>query len=213
MTKLKRRSDLHLERKFWHMGGVFLMFLVYTLTPYWVSMSFLIVFGIVGVTLDFLRLNNPKLNQHLMQVFGPFMRKSEMNQIAGSTYLLVGVTLVALLARRDVVQLTLLFLAFADPIASYFGIRFGKDKIIGNKSLQGTLAAFVVCALATFLYIHFHQTQFQDLLLGRLFLISLIGGVIGCFAELIPLGKLDDNFTLPVLSAVGLTAVFNLFGI
>lgn len=213
MTDLKRRSDLHLERKIWHMGGVFLMFLVYTFAPYWLSIVLLGVATVFGVALDILRQSNPKLNQSVLQIFGPFMRKSEVNQLAGTTYLLVGVSIVSLLARREVTQLTLLFLAFADPIASYFGIRFGKDKIIGNKSLQGTLAAFVVCALATFIFVQLNPSHFQDLLLGRLVLISLIGGLIGCFAELIPLGKLDDNFTLPVLSAIGLTAVFTLFSI
>lgn len=99
------------------------------------------------------------------------------------------------------------FLAFADPIASYFGIMYGKDKILREKSLQGFLAAFVVCSLLTFAFLNSY-----DLFAERMVLISLLGGLIGALAELIPIGKLDDNLTLPVLSAVSLWGLFSLFG-
>ncbi len=54
--------------------------------------------------------------------------------------------IVAFIFPHDVTILTLLFLAFADPLASYFGIKYGKDKIFGHKSVQGSLAAFIICA-------------------------------------------------------------------
>jgi dolichol kinase len=40
----------------------------------------------------------------------------------------------------------------------------------------------------------------------------LLAGLVGAFAELIPIGKLDDNLTLPLMSAVGLSILFYFFG-
>lgn len=207
MFDLKKKSDLHLERKIWHMGSVAFMALFYSLVPESVSLWCLIIGAIVIVPMDFMRLRNPQLNEVLVRWFRVIIRKSEVDRLSGSSYLVVGVLLVVLLFPRDVVLLTLLFLAFADPVASYFGIRFGKDKIFGHKSLQGTMAAFAVCTLVTFLFL-----SNKGILPERILVVSLIGGLIGALAELIPIGKLDDNFTLPVLSGTALWMIFGLFG-
>jgi dolichol kinase len=207
MFDLKKKSDLHLERKIWHMGSVALMALFYSWAPEAVSLLCLIVGALVIVPMDYLRLKNPALNEVLVRWFRVIIRKSEVDRLSGSSYLVVGVLIVVAFFPKDVVLLTLLFLAFADPVASYFGIRFGKDKIFGHKSLQGTLAAFVVCTLVTFLFL-----SNKGILPERIIAVSLIGGLVGALAELIPIGKLDDNFTLPVLSGTALWMIFGLFG-
>ena len=46
----------------------------------------------------------------------------------------------------------------------------------------------------------------------RLFLVSMVSGLIGAFSELIPIGKLDDNFSFPILTAILLYGTFILFG-
>lgn len=189
------------------MGGVSLMAYIYSVIPTHWSLVLLTAACFIGIPIDIFRLRYPALNDLVLHTIGPIMRQSEVNKIAGTTYLLTGVTLLAYIFPRDIVLLTLLFLAFADPIASYFGIRFGKDKILGQKSLQGTLAAFFVCAMLTFAFLSFH-----DLLMDRLVLVSLLGGLIGSLAELIPIGKLDDNLTLPLVSATALYFLFTLFG-
>jgi len=204
---LKKRSDIHYARKIWHMAGVFTMFLLYVYLPPAVSMSILVVSWCLFVPLDFLRQKRAALNDWVVHAFKPIMRQSEVKKLAGTTFLLTGVLVVDVLFPRPIVALTLLFLAFADPIASYFGILYGKDKIFGHKSIQGFMAAFFVCAALTFCFLIYH-----NYLMDRLIVVSLFAGLVGAFAELIPVGKLDDNLTLPVMSAVGLTVLFYLFG-
>jgi len=46
----------------------------------------------------------------------------------------------------------------------------------------------------------------------RLLMASLIAGLIGAVSELLPIGKLDDNFTFPVVSGTLLWMMFLLFG-
>lgn len=207
MINLKQKSDLHIARKVWHMLGVCVIAGLYAYLPESTSLFWLTLVTVIAISMDVIRLKNPSFNDLVMSAMGPIMRKSEVDRLAGTTYLFSGVTLIAYIFPPNIVLLTLLFLAFADPMASYFGIRFGKDKIFGHKSLQGTIAAFVVCAVITYIFLTAYW-----LMIDRVFIVSLFAGLIGALAELIPIGKLDDNFTLPVMSAVALWMLFHLFG-
>ena len=206
MVEFKKRSEIHWARKAWHILGVLTMAVVYAYTPLKVSLTALAISWILFVPIDFMRQRSPALNELMLHAFKPFMRDNEEHGIAGTTYLLTGVGIVTFIFPRDVVILTLLFLAFADPFASYFGIRYGKDKIFGHKSVQGSLAAFIICTVITAIYLYTHA-----LLVDRILIVSLFAGLIGALAELIPLGKLDDNLTLPVLSGTFLWLLFTLF--
>lgn len=134
------------------------------------------------------------------------MRSTEISKLAGTTYLLTGVLLIVVLFTHGVVSLSLLFLAFADPIASFIGIKYGKDKIFGHKSVQGFIAAFIVCAILTALFLSYNSIP------QHILVVSLLSGLVGALAELIPIAKLDDNFSMPVLSSIGLTILFYFFG-
>lgn len=183
------------------------MFLGYVYLPPAVSMTILVLAWLLFVPVDFLRQKNAAINDWVVHAFKPIMRQSEVKKLAGTTFLLSGVLIINILFPRPIVALTLLFLAFADPIASYFGILYGKDKIFGHKSIQGFMAAFFVCAFVTYLFLLYH-----NYLMDRLIVVSLFAGLVGAFAELVPIGKLDDNLTLPLISAVGLTILFYFFG-
>ena len=204
----KKRSDLHLARKIWHMSGVFAMFLVWNLAAPATSMLLLSLGCIVFVVGDVLRSRIPALNEFVVFAFKPIMRESEVHRIAGTSYLLTGVMVCALVFPHEVVSVTLLFLGFADPIASFVGILYGKDKIFGQKSLQGTLAGYVVCVVAgaSFLFA-------KDLPVDRIIVFSFVAGLVGALSELIPVAGLDDNFTMPVISASGLSVLFYIFGL
>ncbi len=203
----KKRSDIHWARKIWHISGVVLIFLLFQILPTNFS-KFLVVLGaILFVSMDILRKNNKNVNTFFIYYFKPIMRQNEINHLAGTTYLFLGVMILVLFFNPLVVSLSLLFLAFADPFASYFGIRFGRDKIYGDKTIQGFFAAFLICAGLTILYLIYH-----DLLLDRVILVAVLAGIIGALAELVPIAKLDDNLTIPIVSGLGLSGLFYLFG-
>ncbi len=170
-------------------------------------MSLLVIGWIAFVPADVLRLKNPELNLKLTQMFKLIMRQNELDRLAGTTYLITGTILVAMLFPKSIVAISLLFLAFADPIASYVGIRYGKDKIFGHKSVQGFIAAFVVCGVLTYTFLYLNNVS------EYILIVSLLSGLVGALAELIPVAKLDDNFTMPVLSSLGLYIIFYLFNI
>lgn len=204
---LKKKSDLHLGRKLWHATGVCLMVAIYHLAGPERSWMILGLLTAVALPFDFLRLSNSQLNRVAVRCFGPVMRQHEVEHVSGASYLFLGALFLLLYQDSHILTLTLLFLAFGDPVASFFGIRFGKDKIIGNKTLQGTMASLVVCTLIAFVYYYTHNIMTE-----RLLIVAPLSGAIGAASELIPVGKLDDNFTFPIICSVLLWALFHLFG-
>ncbi len=203
---LKQRSDIHLTRKVAHCLGICLIAVVFNLVGFKASWVILILMTLFIVPLDFLRQKLPGLNRATHRVFGPIMRQHESQHLTGMTYLYLGCMVLLLFRDHHIITLTLLFLAFGDPIASFFGIRYGRDRIIGRKTLQGTMAAFVVCALISGVYCYLN-----NLMVERLLIVAPLSGLIGAVAELTPVGKLDDNFTFPVLSACLLSLLFWVF--
>lgn len=204
---LKQKSDLHISRKVWHCSGICLMAVVYNYLPSRLVWVALIALSSFIIPLDYFRLKNPALNRTALKLFGPLMRRHESNAMSGFSFLLMGALVLMWLGQRHVVTLTLLFLAFGDPIASYFGLRFGKDRILGHKTLQGTMAAFAVCTVIAGLYYYFN-----NLMTERLLIVVPLSGLIGALAELIPIGKLDDNLSFPVVGAAMLWVLFTLYG-
>lgn len=152
------------------------------------------MFSLVAFAVEFLRLRNEKMNNVLMSLMRPFMRESEKTSVSGLPFYALGVGLTLTLFPERIAILSVLFLVFADPIASVIGILYGKDKILPNKSLQGTLAAFTVCYVITMIYgMRFSNPNIN------LLCFSLLAGVIGSFSELCS-RYIDDNLSIPVIS-------------
>jgi diacylglycerol kinase (CTP) len=202
LLELPHRSEIHWARKIWHMGGVFIMFLAYQFMPFWMSLAVLMIAWFAFVPADLLRQNNPVLNRRLISWFKPIIRKCEIDRISGSSFLISGVLIIDCLFSKEIVSIALLFLAFADPIASFFGIKFGKHKIFGHKSLEGSLAAYVVCVICSFSYLYAMGFEAQ-----RILYFSLVAGFVGAVSELMTFWDLDDNFTLPIFSSIGMLAL------
>ncbi len=204
--KLQKRNDLHIARKVWHVCGVFAIIWVYMTLPYSTFLAVATCATSFVLIMDFGRLYSEKLNSVIQNSFSFCMREGERNKVSGMSYMAVGVLLAALLFPRDVVILSLIFLGVGDPIASTFGILYGKNKI-GSKSLEGSLAAFLACSVASVIY--FLANDFFD---HRIFLAVPLSGLWGALAELVEIKYLDDNFTLPILAGFGLWGLYYVLG-
>lgn len=205
-SQLRLRSDLHIIRKLWHMAtgliGVYFYYR-YNLSVDAVATTLLILAG-CAFLMEYLRLRNEKLNTLLMIFMKPVMRESERNSVSGLPFYALGVSLSLFFFPEKIAVLSVLFLIFADPIASFCGILYGRDKIFPNKSLQGTVAAFSVCYIATLVYGLIHTGPSMNLLI-----FSILAGIIGSVSELCS-QFVDDNLCIPVISGLGLFLI-NLF--
>lgn len=202
-SPLRVRSDLHIVRKLWHMatGLIGLTFFYKSGISTDAMASALLFFSTCSFLLEFFRLRNEKVNQLLMTVMKPIMRESEKNSVSGMPFYALGVSLSLFFFPERIAVLSVLFLVFADPIASFCGVLYGRDKILPNKSLQGTIAAFSVCYIVTLVYGLIHASPSMNLLV-----FSILAGVIGAVSELCS-QFVDDNLCIPVISGLGLFLV------
>ena len=205
--QLRTKADLHIARKLWHFGGVvFIIILFHNLSrANAVQLSTFV--AMIFLFFDIARQHSPKTNQLLVKAFRPFMRQYEINQISGNSYVLIGCWAIIVIFPKDIVTLCLMFLAVADPLASYAGLLYGRNKLIGQKTLQGSLAAFFACLIISVLF----YTS-KGIMTERLLVVGLLSGFIGMISELIPIGKLDDNLTFPIICSTLLYGLFYVFG-
>lgn len=205
-SPLRLRTDLHIARKIWHMSsgltGLFIYKKIGADPDH--AATFLLILSLVAFAFEYLRLKNNTINNLLMMVAGPVMRESERTSISGLPFYALGISLSLFFFPERIALLATLFLIFADPIASFCGILFGRDKILPNKSLQGTIAAYSVCYVVTLVYgLYYLPTSLN------LVLFASLAGVVGAISEMCS-QFVDDNLCIPVISGLGLFLI-NLF--
>ncbi len=195
----KTRKDIDWGRKLFHVSGGTLIGTLYLglglsqTTALWV----LGVFAVPFILLDWLRLTRPGLNRVTHAVFGKIMRSEEKQSLSTASWMFVAAWLTVLLFSREVAALGAIFVGFADPAASYFGIRFGKAKLPWGKSLEGTLGSFAVAAVAGIGFCLIFG-------LTHMLALALVGAFAAAIAEALPLKKIDDNFTIPVIASLAM---------
>lgn len=208
--RLKLRNDLHLARKFWHCGMGVTMALVYGLglsKP--AAVTILLIVFIFATAVEYIRLKVPKLNKIAIKAMGPIMRSHEVTKISGTPFYIGSVLLSVIIFPKLIAILSILYLAFGDPISSIFGILWGDlgPRFSNGKSLIGTAAGMGVCCVITFV-----TMLLNDIPAGPASLIALAGGLAGGGAEMIPL-EIDDNFSIPIVSGLALWVTFLIFGV
>ena len=198
---LRLRNDVHVLRKLWHSGcgliGAYLYFNLGLSQKEWVPILLSLAF--LSLSLEIARLRFKFLNHLVLLVMGPFMRASERDSISGMPFYALGVGLALAFFEEKIAILSILFLIFADPISSYVGIKFGKTKILPNKSLEGSLAGVCVCSFITLLYGYYYGASG-----GGFLLFVLLAGFIGSISEFVS-QRVDDNLTIPIISGLGLS--------
>jgi dolichol kinase len=207
---LAQRDELHLLRKAWHiLTGIGALSLYYVFEVPLKDLRWLaLAVAIVAFSVDFIRINYSEFNTRVLKVLSPVMRDSEENSFSGFPFYALGIALSLFFYDERIAVLSIIFLVFADPIASIIGVSYGKDKILPNKSLQGTIAAFVTCAAITFLYIwEFKIDGFT------LISFTICAAIIGSISELFSAFNIDDNLTIPVISGGGITLLNLIFHI
>ena len=193
------------KRKLFRMIG-FLFPLLYLASGHFLSPPFdrLPVLAILALfigTMVFLeswRFRNPKVNRWMFEHFKGFTKDKERERISSTTLFLAAAALTILLFPRGVAIAALLFLTVGDPIAEIVGTRWGRLRILREKTLEGALAGAGACFLAGV------PLLLADGLGLTLPLIA-IGAAAAAVTELLPF-PLDDNFTIPFGSALAMLA-------
>jgi dolichol kinase len=145
-----------------------------------------------ALTLDLLRLRVPAVQRLFFRSMAKLASPREAGGLASSTWYLVGVLTALLVFPLNVAMAGIMVLALGDPAASYVGRRWGRHRIPGDGSIEGT-AVFFVVALGVLL------AFFPPLY-------AVLGCVAATVVERIP-WPLDDNLTLPLGTGAALMAL------
>lgn len=146
---------------------------------------FLLALVIVSLAVEVFRLNHPRTRNAFRHFFGELLRNHEEASLLGSTYLLIACLLTIHLFPKPVAVLALAFLILGDTVAAIVGKSVGRIRLIGGKTLEGSIACFVVCFGLTLL------------MPGVPAPVGLVGALVATVFELLPI-PLDDNFRIPL---------------
>lgn len=181
----------HIGRKLYHvLGGLGLLSLYPLLGRNPALWTYTALAGIV-LSLELIRLRVPALNDLLFDRFGSFVRQGERRRLTGTAPYILGIALSLLFYRTEIASAAVCFLAVGDVAATTVGERFGRTKISGSKSLEGTLAFVVAAASAGGVLIMADISLTPELVFA--------GAVIAAFVELLPV-PLNDNLVIPLAS-------------
>jgi dolichol kinase len=150
----------------------------------------------------------PGVNDGLMRLFGRVAHVHERHRVNSATWFVTAVLILGVAFPRYGAAAGVSVLALADPAAALIGRRFGRTRLRAGRSLQGTVAFFVVGALASFTAL----ALFHPAGLGAMALTAVAASLSGAVAELYT-ERLDDNFTIPLAAASAAIGVGTLVGL
>lgn len=201
MHQLKTKKDLHLARKAWHMGvGSFALVLTFYLRLN--SKEAALLSGLLGffaLVFDLFRLKSSALNNFFISKSSWIIRSSEKETLSGFVFYAFGVSFCFYFYQWKIAILSILFLIFADPIASLGGTLIRSPKVYKTKSLAGAISCFAICFILSMAWLSSELIITIDHLIVYCAVCALIGTVSEIF-EII-----NDNFSLPVLSGALIT--------
>lgn len=133
----------------------------------------------------------PGVRVIFLRIFSPILRSQEQKGgLTGATYFLIGSFLCILLFDKTLAIVCLCFLTLGDLCAALIGKQWGRIKLFSRKSLEGSLACFVVCTAAA-------------LVIGLHPVVAIAGALVATLIELLPVG-VNDNVTIPLISGLAM---------
>ncbi len=203
------RNDLQLSRRLFHVSTGTIIATVYLFLLE--RQGVITTLGAIASTLyiiERVRINYPEFAGQLKIVNKLFLRAEEQLEESSSVPYAMGILLTIITFPKIPAIIAIYTLAMADPLAAIVGIRFGKTKIMGGKSLEGSFGFFTGTFLVSFFIFHSFIGASTGLSIGA----ASIIGVLGAALELIPL-RIDDNLTIPLYTAVLVWGICSVFGI
>lgn len=183
-------------RRLYRLAGLLVPILYLTSTRSLVLLL-LVIFTGIYLLIDVLRLYSKTVNTYLFSKIGLILKKKEKHAISASSWFLLASLITVLFFQKDIAILSISIFIFADCYAEVYGTRFGTIKLIGKRSLQGSIAYLIAASLISLLLVNFLA------LTPRFFMLAPL---VSTLAEQVSIG-LDDNLVVPVLTALVLVMV------
>jgi dolichol kinase len=203
------RHDLQLARRFFHMGNGFIIASAYLTTL--AHQEMIHVLGIMASALyiaEQVRTKYPEISQKFNPITKFIMRAEEQLKESAMMPYAMGILFSIIAFPKFMALIGIYTLALADPMSAIIGIKYGKNRIVPHKSLEGSAAFFSLTFLVCIAMLSISSGGFSLIV----FLASVIISTIVSAFEMIPL-RIDDNLTIPLFTAVTSWIVCGMLGI
>lgn len=170
----------------------------------WVSGSF----ATYAWTLELLRRRSPEMNARVMRLYGKVAHPHEWHQTNSGTWYATALVALSMTGNTLLCLVPVAILTYADPAAALVGRRFGRIRLVHGRSLEGTLAFFVVGSLAAFIA----ASLGQGVPLAVAAWVAVSAAACAALAELVS-HRVDDNLTIPLAALAGAWAAASIAGL
>ena len=156
---------------------------------------FLSVFLTVGFfTADILRMKFALAQKYFIRIFSSLLRESEqLRRFTGASFLFLGITITLAAFPKEIAIPSILLVTIADSLAALGGKWYGRHEFF-NKTLEGTLTFIGTgCLLVAYFW------GWSILVL----LVVIPVAVVELLGE-----KVNDNLTIPVISALLMQVIY-----
>ena len=174
-----------LLRKSIHLSGLILPIIYFFMDKPTMLIGVGILTGI-AIAVELMKWISPRFGNLFSQIFAPMLRRHERKgAITGATYYIISTFLCILFFGKTLAIVCIFFMVLGDLAAALIGKMWGRTKLLGTKSLEGSAACFVVCAIIALVKLHP--------------VIGIIGALVATIVEMLPF-PIDDNLTVPLVS-------------
>jgi dolichol kinase len=147
---------------------------------------------ILALSLELLRNKLNFVNSLFNNIFFKMLRKNEqLGKLTGATWMLISSLIITVFFPIYIVVPALIYLSVGDSFAAIIGKAYPYGKL-GKKSITGTISGFIfssIFALLVNVTLPVH--------------IIILGSLIAMIVEASPI-KLNDNLTIPIISALSM---------
>ena len=152
-------------------------------------MPYFLIISVLFLLFDVLRIKNDSIKVFYDKYFNIVTKKYEADKLTSASYVFLSLLIVVFLFDEASASAALMIMILSDPVASLTGRIFGNFKLVGDKTLEGSIAFFIVSVIILLL---FNFEAFEILL------VSIGATLIELFSKKI---KIDDNLLIPLISA------------
>ena len=143
---------------------------------------------------EFGRQRSATVQRWTLQVVGAMVHPSERKQVISGTWYISAVGLLVLVVDIEFIAIAMAAVGFGDPAAGLVGRRWGRTRLLANRSLEGSVAYVVAGTIAAVVVLQIWHAPAR-------WTPALAGAVAAALAELGSGGRLDDNLTAPLAAA------------
>jgi dolichol kinase len=182
-----------IKRKSIHLGALVIP-IGYSFLPKNIALFWIALACVVSVAIDVLKSENRAFRFLLFRFFRDMLRHKERHYFTGASFILFSSTICVLIFNKWVAIISLTYIIVGDIFAAIFGKIWGKHRVYGKGSLEGSLAFFLTAAAFTtaMFWIPYEAVPIYY---------RIIGALLAASIELV-INQVDDNLTVPILTGL-----------